>query len=81
MTVPIERRRVADHEDLRMMLKGTGHELQMAPDGLQALRSLQDWVPDVVLLDMFMSNTGGLESIVATRKTPARVTIISVESG
>ena len=81
MTVPIERRRVADHEDLRMMLKGTGHELQMAADGLQALRSLQDWVPDVVLLDMFTPNTGGLESTVAMRKTPARVTIISVESG
>ena len=76
---------VDDDEDFRdvvqVVLEAAGHEIQMAPDGRIALRVFTDWRPDVVLLDMFMPNMDGLETVVAMRKASSDVKIIAMSGG
>jgi CheY-like chemotaxis protein len=61
------------------LLRVVGHQTRVASDGVEALRILSaEWRPHVVLLDMFMPNMDGFETIVAIRKASADVKIIAM---
>jgi CheY-like chemotaxis protein len=68
-------------EIVQVILEAVGHDVQMAPDGRVALRLFTEWRPDVVLLDMFMPNMDGLETVVAIRKASPDVKIIAISGG
>ena len=72
----------ADFRDVvSVILEASGHDLQLARDGLDALRVFNKWAPGVVLLDMFMPTMDGLETVVAMRRASSRVKIIAVSGG
>ena len=52
---------------LRMQLEGAGFAVLEAADGDQALRILEETVPDLVLLDMMMPNLDGNETCMRIR--------------
>jgi CheY-like chemotaxis protein len=76
---------VDDDADFRevvsVILEVAGHDTRLAPDGREALRVVQEWAPDVVLLDMFMPNMDGLETVVAVRRASSRVKLIAMSGG
>jgi signal transduction histidine kinase len=65
-------------ETLVAMLEGEGHDLQLAKDGIQALRMLKKLQPDRILLDVMMPAMDGFEVCRRIRATPqlAEVPII-----
>ena len=52
------------------VLKDDGHELREAPDGLAALDSMREAVPDLVVLDLFMPRMDGHEFLNVSRMLP-----------
>ena len=58
---------VDDHEDnievLRARLEARGYEVRGAADGQEALDTVTDWIPDIVLLDVMMPGMDGLEVV------------------
>ena len=76
---------VDDDEDtcdlFSTILQGAGHTVQVAMDGEQGLRVFNVWKPEVVLLDMFMPEMDGLETLGALRRAGASVKIIAVSGG
>jgi len=57
---------VDDNQDLRdylgMMLETSGHEVQLAGDGVEAVQLARTFRPDVVLLDIQMPRLDGCEA-------------------
>ncbi len=78
-----------DNEDMRLMLRelfrASGHEVSMAADGLEALASIADREPDLVILDHSMPNMSGLEVCRRLKQNPftARVPVmmLTAQSG
>ena len=52
------------------VLTDDGHELHEAPDGLAALDSVREAVPDLVVLDLFMPRMDGYEFLNVSRMLP-----------
>lgn len=56
---------IDDEEDLRENLKYVfrmkGYEVELAADGVQGLKKLETWTPDLIVLDLNMPNMGGIE--------------------
>jgi CheY-like chemotaxis protein len=46
-------------ESLAALLRGDGHDVRCVRDGKQALAEAGNWLPDVVLLDIFMPGQDG----------------------
>lgn len=67
---------------LRRLLASFGYEVDEAGDGYEALRALEQHVPDLVLVDWNMPNMDGLDFIKAVRADPAfeRLTVMMVTS-
>jgi len=65
-------------ETLVAMLEGEQYDLQVAKDGAQALRMLEQIQPDLILLDVMMPSMDGYEVCRCIRSTPplAEVPII-----
>lgn len=65
-------------ETLVAMLEGENYDLQLAKDGIQALRMLRQIQPDLILLDVMMPGMDGFEVCRRIRSTPqlAEVPII-----
>jgi signal transduction histidine kinase len=65
-------------ETLVAILEGEGYDLQLAKDGVQALRILRQIQPDLILLDVMMPGMDGFEVCRRIRATPqlAEVPII-----
>ena len=65
---------VDDSTSMRQMvaftLKGAGHNVIEAVDGLDALEKLKDSKPDLVLADVNMPNMDGITLIKELRKLP-----------
>lgn len=73
---------VDDDEGMRLTLerslKAAGYEVTLAADGVQALELYRAAPSDVVVIDIFMPNTPGLETIVSFRKEFPRVRIVAM---
>jgi signal transduction histidine kinase len=65
-------------ETLIAMLEGEQYDLQIAKDGIQALHTLEELQPDLILLDVMMPGMDGYEVCRRIRATPelAEVPII-----
>ena len=77
---------VADDESiirlgLRTMLAALGHEVLLAANGRDALQFVRETRPDLVLLDLQMPLTDGLETAKAiARKTPLPIIVLTAFS-
>jgi CheY-like chemotaxis protein len=49
------------NEAYALILKSNGHDVASAYDGAEALKTLSDWEPDVILLDLVMPKMSGIE--------------------
>jgi two-component system, OmpR family, alkaline phosphatase synthesis response regulator PhoP len=58
-------------ELLEAYLSGTEHEIRTAGDGEEALRTIRQWQPDLVLLDIMMPKLSGFEVCRQLRADPA----------
>jgi CheY-like chemotaxis protein len=58
-----------------MVLANSGHELVTAADALQALRAIEQRMPDLILLDLQLPGMDGLELTRRLRAAPATVGI------
>jgi two-component system alkaline phosphatase synthesis response regulator PhoP len=73
---------VDDHEDMRLMVReilvSAGHEVDLAPDGLSALASIQEREPDLLVLDLVMPGMSGLDVCRAVKLNPftARIPVL-----
>lgn len=69
-------------ETLRIALSGAGHAVTVAQDGKAALAVLaKDASFDVVVTDILMPETDGLEMIMRLRKDSGHVRIIAMSGG
>ncbi len=60
-----------DHRDMvRMALKNTNIFLIEAVDGEEALRKIEDQLPDLILLDLFMPRMDGFSVMEAVKANP-----------
>jgi DNA-binding response OmpR family regulator len=73
---------VDDHEDLRTMLQvwlqAEGYEVVVAPDGGAALGLLDRNPVDLVVTDLCMPETDGIEMIVEVKKRFGHVPIVAM---
>jgi len=78
-----------DNEDMRLMLRelfrASGHEVSMAADGVEALASIAEREPDLVILDHSMPNMSGLEVCRRLKQNPftsrVPVMMLTAQSG
>jgi len=63
---------------LRGVLEDEGHTVDEAPDGAQALTTLQGRAFDAVLLDVNMPGMGGLDALVSIREMAPQTGVIMV---
>jgi len=58
-------------QTLASLLEFKGHSIRVANDGIEALEEMEDWIPEVGLIDIGMPNLSGYELAQALRKKPA----------
>ncbi len=66
---------------LGMMLKKTDHQLQEAPDGIQALAHINAHPTDLAIVDILLPEKDGIETIEEIRKTRPDIKIIAISGG
>lgn len=54
----------------RAKFESEGYEVETAGDGLTGLQLIEDFKPDVVLLDIMMPNMNGMDMLAKLRTTP-----------
>ena len=73
---------VDDHDDLRaavsLLLRVAGHEVAMAADGHQALASVSEREPDLIVLDLWMPGLSGFAVCRVLKQNPftARIPVL-----
>ena len=77
---------VAEDEPMMLMaivarLKKDGYEVTSTTDGRQALKAIETSTPDLIITDILMPYTSGLELIGIVKSTPANKIPILVLSG
>jgi CheY-like chemotaxis protein len=76
---------VDDNEDMRQSMKRLlerfGYEVQIASDGARALQMQQASAAEVLITDIFMPDTDGLETISRFRSEYPDVKIIAMSGG
>lgn len=68
-------------ESLRRTLHKEGYTIMEASEGGRGLKQLERQPVDLVLLDMFMPDKDGLETIMALRRTHPGMKIIAMSGG
>ena len=63
-------------ELLEAYLSGTDYDLQTAADGEETLRKVQEWKPDLILLDVMMPKISGFEVCKRLKANPATGDIV-----
>jgi DNA-binding response OmpR family regulator len=68
---------IADDEaniviSLEFLMQQSGYEVRVARNGDEALAAVEDFAPDLVLLDVMMPRRNGYEVLQAIRADPAR---------
>lgn len=66
---------------LRRALQRVGHTVLEAEDGRAALRTLSGATVDLVITDIIMPNTEGIETIIALRRTHPELKVIAMSGG
>jgi CheY-like chemotaxis protein len=76
---------VDDDPSVRMiateMLRGTGHAIVEAEDGVEALGLMEHIPIDLLVLDMLMPNMDGIETIRAVRRKHPEARVLAISSG
>ncbi|WP_372797569.1 response regulator [Pontiella sp.] len=76
---------IDDDETIRTVFKrfleGKGYEVRVAADGRQGLRVLEDGPVDLVITDIMMPETDGLEVVMAIRGRESEIPIIAISGG
>lgn len=63
---------------IQLMLKGSGHKLFTASNGLEAMQILDKESIDLVILDIVMPEQGGLETIMQIKNTHPGIKLIII---
>lgn len=71
-----------DPEVLRVIalaLKPAGHEVRIAASGRAFISAYEEFLPEVVLIDVIMPDLGGTDLLrwLATRQQPARIVVMT----
>ena len=76
---------VEDEERIRSLLKevleSEGYEVQEVSSGKEALQSHARSPPDLILTDIVMPDTEGIEMIIKIRKSDPNVKIVAMSGG
>jgi CheY-like chemotaxis protein len=76
---------IDDDETIRSVFKrylsGKGYEVFVAADGRQGLRSLEEQPVDLVITDIMMPETDGLEVVMAIRGKEIDIPVIAISGG
>lgn len=76
---------IDDDEVLRIILRDTlesaGHEVLEAPDGGVGMELFRENSPDLIIADILMPDTDGIETITELRKDYPDVKIIAISGG
>lgn len=76
---------IDDDETIRSVFKrfldGKGYEVVVAGDGRQGLRLLEEAPVDLVITDIMMPETDGLEVVMAIRGKEANVPVVAISGG
>jgi len=76
---------IDDDPDLRDVLSRTlaraGYEVISAEDGQKARALYRSHPPDIVVTDIYMPNTDGLEALMELRRTLPHVKVIAISGG
>jgi CheY-like chemotaxis protein len=76
---------VEDEEAVRSMLKAVledeGYQIQEASNGKEALQSYASSPADLILTDIVMPDTEGIEMIMKLRKSDPKVKIVAMSGG
>ena len=71
---------VEDDEPLRSLykyeLEEEGHEVMIAEDGKTALKSLEQFSCDLIILDMVMPEMDGLETLTKIASRPKKIPVV-----
>ena len=88
LQAPRRRKRILVADDdphirssLEKLLIAAGHEVELAQDGAKALEIFRRNGADLIILDLFMPETDGLEVLIALKATASRPTIIAMSGG
>jgi CheY-like chemotaxis protein len=68
-------------ETLKVVLESVGHDVQLATNGVEALRIVESYKPDLVLTDIIMPEMEGIELIRAVRKIHPSTPVIAISGG
>ena len=69
------------HNTIRRILEGCGHRVLNAQDGKVGLQVLKESHPDVALVDLFMPEKEGIQTIREMRAERPAVKIIAMSGG
>jgi CheY-like chemotaxis protein len=65
----------------KRFLEGKGHEVQCASNGKQGLKMIEMELPDLVITDIMMPETDGLEVVMAVRAKNKNTPVIAISGG
>jgi YesN/AraC family two-component response regulator len=68
-------------EGLKIALEMEGFQVQICPDGKDAMKILQDFKPEIVITDIIMPETDGIEVILSLKQTQNPPKIIAISGG
>lgn len=68
-------------ESLALVVESAGHQVDTAPSAERALASQRERPADVLITDIFMPDTDGLEAVAAFRRDWPRLKIIAMSGG
>jgi len=68
-------------ESTRRLLENLGYQVETAPDGAAALRAHMARYVDVVLTDIFMAGTEGMETIATFKRSWPDLRVVAMSGG
>jgi two-component system response regulator MprA len=66
---------------LKLYLESAGYRVSLASNGLQAVAGLDQVMPDVIILDLFMPDMDGFETLRQVNHAGRRARILAISGG
>ncbi|HEX4117705.1 MAG TPA: response regulator [Rhizomicrobium sp.] len=66
---------------LKLYLESAGHRVSLASNGLEAVAGLDQVMPDVIVLDLFMPDMDGFETLRQVNHAGRRARILAISGG